>query len=202
MRLVLAWVAIRGMSWRRCGDAGRQPGMLCLVRHKSVLREGAAGACGPPVVSGGQGLLQSCCALDDGACMHAVETKQGMAERLAVAEDRLARTMREDAMRSLAQAKAQLAQADFEILQLQVRCCASVLRVNAASGYMASDSAGILRKASCSLEHNWLHPAMHLPGSVYLWDAGGYDRWQHEQIFNGGQAIHGEKCKRCNAEVC
>ena len=47
-------------------------------------------------------------------------TKQGMAERLAVAEDRLARVMREDVMRSLAEAKLQLAQADFDILELQV----------------------------------------------------------------------------------
>ena len=49
-------------------------------------------------------------------------TKQGMAERLAVAEDRLARVMREDVMRSLAEAKLQLAQADFDILELQVLC--------------------------------------------------------------------------------
>ena len=47
-------------------------------------------------------------------------TKQGMAERLAVAEDRLARVMREDVMRSLAEAKLQLAQADYDILELQV----------------------------------------------------------------------------------
>ncbi len=43
-----------------------------------------------------------------------------MAERLAVAEDRLARLMREDTMKSLAEAKLQLAQADFDILELQV----------------------------------------------------------------------------------
>ena len=43
-----------------------------------------------------------------------------MAERLAVAEDRLARVMREEVMKSLAEAKLQLAQADFEILELQV----------------------------------------------------------------------------------
>ena len=43
-----------------------------------------------------------------------------MAERLGVAEDRLARVMREDVMRSLAEAKLQLAQADFDILELQV----------------------------------------------------------------------------------
>ena len=81
--------------------------------------------------------------------MHAVETKMGMAERLAVAEDRLARVMREDAMRSLAQAKTQLAQADYEILQLQARCCASDLHLNAVSGYITTDSAGMLRMASC-----------------------------------------------------
>lgn len=51
---------------------------------------------------------------------HAEHTKQGMAERLGVAEDRLARVMREDVMRSLAAAKLQLAQADFDILELQV----------------------------------------------------------------------------------
>lgn len=43
-----------------------------------------------------------------------------MAERLAVAEDRLARMMREDNMKSLAEAKLQLAQADFDIMELQV----------------------------------------------------------------------------------
>ena len=37
-----------------------------------------------------------------------------------MAEDRLARVMREDVMRSLAEAKLQLAQADFDILELQV----------------------------------------------------------------------------------
>ena len=79
--------------------------------------------------------------------MHAVETKMGMAERLAVAEDRLARIMREAAMRSLAQAKTQLAQADNEILQLQVRCCVSDAHVNAASGYRMFDSAGMLPMA-------------------------------------------------------
>lgn len=51
---------------------------------------------------------------------HAGHTKQGMAERLAVAEDRLARIVREDAMRALAEAKLALAQADFHILELQV----------------------------------------------------------------------------------
>ena len=73
----------------------------------------------------------------------------GMAERLAVAEDRLARVMREDAMRSLAQAKTQLAQADYEILQLQVHCCVPDLHLDAASGYRTTDSAGMLRMASC-----------------------------------------------------
>ena len=37
-----------------------------------------------------------------------------------MAEDRLARMMREDNMKSLAEAKLQLAQADFDILELQV----------------------------------------------------------------------------------
>ena len=37
-----------------------------------------------------------------------------------MAEDRLARVMREDTMKSLAEAKLQLAQADFDILELQV----------------------------------------------------------------------------------
>ncbi len=46
-----------------------------------------------------------------------------MAERLSVAEDRLARVMREDVMKSLAAAKLQLAQADFDILELQVPSC-------------------------------------------------------------------------------
>ena len=56
--------------------------------------------------------------------MHAEQSKQGMAERLSVAEDRLARVMREDVMKSLAEAKLQLAQADFDILELQVPCYA------------------------------------------------------------------------------
>ena len=100
--------------------------------------------------------------------MHAVETKKGMAERLAVAEDRLARIMREDAMRGLAQAKAQLAQADYEILQLQVRCCASVLRVNAVSGCPVSGSAGTLRMSSGIWEHDWPHAFVPMPRSVYI----------------------------------
>ena len=76
-----------------------------------------------------------------------METKQGMAERLAVAEDRLARVMREDAMRSLAQAKTQLAQADYEILQLQARCCVPDTHVNTVAGYTVFTSAGMLSMA-------------------------------------------------------
>lgn len=51
---------------------------------------------------------------------YAESAKKGMAERLAVSEDRLMRLTRDDLMASLVQAKLLLAQTDYTNLSLQV----------------------------------------------------------------------------------
>ena len=75
-----------------------------------------------------------------------------------MAEDRLARVMREDAMKSLAAAKLQLAQADFDILELQVAPILASLLISEVDGNVwllsemlltvlaASDGAGSSRQ--------------------------------------------------------
>ena len=81
-----------------------------------------------------------------------------------MAEDRLARVMREEVMKSLAEAKLQLAQADFEILELQV------LSLVLLRWY----GVNILARKDCNIiwawaEHqtSWLSRAEHLP-TCYL----------------------------------